>query len=226
MPKVKVKDGLVWWQHEVTDDDGKKRLAHETAFRGMIIEVPKDEAKRLRDLGAVIDPSEELPLGGELSPVPSTASDNELVAWVSVANRQDILDAIRQQPELGDRILAAHEIVQRQLQEQSEFLGGIKPDIERVQAEAVESNATGADGGVGDGDGDVTNDDDDDDVDADDVVKGNVDAISKFLSENPSRHADILEAEKRRAAADGAKPANVRDGVVMAVQAAAAHTTN
>jgi hypothetical protein len=128
MPQVKVRHGAVTWQVRVG-----KREQTETAFRNMVVDMPQSEIDRLKPLGAVVDVNEELPLGGRLTPIPSTASDQELIAWASVANRDEIIAEIQRQPALGDRILAAHEIVQRQLEEQNELLGGLKPDIEEIR---------------------------------------------------------------------------------------------
>jgi hypothetical protein len=221
--KIKVRHGAVTWQRE--GDDGREIT--ETAFRSQVVDIPAGEAERLKALGAVVDPGEELPMGGRLSPVPSTASDAELVAWASVANREEILAEIKRQPALGDRILAAFEVVQQQLRDQNELLGGLRPEIEQAieEGEAVS-------GGEGDGEGDSGGDGEADligsppatDVNLDEVVAGNVDSVSKFLSENPAQAAGVLEAENRRASQPGANPPHPRQGVLAAVEAAAAHS--
>lgn len=55
----------------------------------------------------------------------------------------------------------------------------------------------------------------------DGIVKGNRDAVTKFIAENPQHASKILEAENRRAAIEEEQP---RVSVVRAVQAAAGHT--
>jgi len=223
--KVKIKHGLAFY----FDESGENPVQL-TAFRTQVIDVSAKEAKRLKSLGAAVDVDEELPLLGRITPLPNTASDEELLAWVSVASRSEIAQAVEDRPELGDRILAARDTIQERMEAQQELLSGISSDIkkaqeraqERAQVEEEEEDliGEGEEEGEGEGEGEELHDN------PDEIVKGNVEAVSKYLSENPDQAQVILDAETRRAdalRASGDKRAKVREGVVQAAQAAAAH---
>lgn len=225
MAKVKIKHGLAFY----FDESGENPVQL-TAFRTQVIDVSAKEAKRLKSLGAAVDVDEELPLLGRITPLPNTASDEELLAWVSVASRSEIAQAVEDRPELGDRILAARDTIQERMEAQQELLSGISSDIkkaqeraqERAQVEEEEEDliGEGEEEGEGEGEGEELHDN------PDEIVKGNVEAVSKYLSENPDQAQVILDAETRRAdalRASGDKRAKVREGVVQAAQAAAAH---
>lgn len=254
MPKVKIKHGLAFY----LDESGENPVQL-TAFRTQVINVSEKEATRLKELGAAIDAEAELPLVGRLTPLPNTASDEELLAWCSVASRDEIAQAVEDRPELGDRILAARDIVRERMEAQQELLSGIEDHVKEAQAAGKKRAKAGSRqsaptsgqagphqtrsqaGAVDDDDEDLIGDDGDEEEEEleeegdgdelhdnlDEVVKGNVEAVSKYLSENPDQAQAILEAEDRRAAAareaGDQQRARVRDGVVQAAQAAAAH---
>lgn len=226
--KVKIRHGLAFYIGE----DGHQY----TAFRGQRVDVPSSEAERLKTLGAAVAADDELPMLGRITPIPNTASDEELIAWVSVANNAEIAEAIAEQPALGDRLLAARDIVKKRMEEQDEILSGVDDVIKKAKALAKKRKAgtkrgaptSGADGhnatvAIPDEDGDDDEEEDDDEDELDDtnpttVVRGNVGDVAKFLSENPDQYNEVLEAEKALALD---KQREVRPGVVKAVEAAA-----
>lgn len=215
----------------------------QTGFRGMTVDMPEEEFDRLEALGAVMPADEELTRGGTLMPLPNTASDEELIAWVSVATRDEIAAQIADTPHLADRLLTARDAVKQKLAEQNEILGGVQDAVDeglelaakREQAQTQpspegaapeaggEGDDTKSDGDAGDG-GDATNEITDEAIG--EVIHGTVAVVSKFLSEHPEQFQRILAAERERAQESGAKPDHVREGVVTAAQAAAAHVAN
>jgi hypothetical protein len=230
--KVKVRHGLAFY----LDKDGHQR----TVFRNQKVSMPRSEAERLRAHGAVVDVDEDLPMVGRLTPIPNTASDEELIAWVSVATKGEIVTAISENPALGDRILAARDVVKKRLEAQDELLSGIDSTVKqgtalakkRASAEKRGAPTSGAAGknarnlvstdADDDGDDDEEDDDeDDDDLDEDDpraVVRGNVNEVSDFLVQHPDQAQAVLEAEKALALD---KQRDVRPGVIEAVKQAA-----
>jgi len=196
-----------------------------TAFRGMTVEVPEDEGQRLIDQGAAILPDQELPRGGRMMPLPSTASDEELKAWVSVATSSEIDEACERQPKIADRIRNARKSYEDDMEAQNELQGGVPRQPEKVdngqlnQGESqVSVQGTVVTQPVGDGQG---NGGEPSDEDLDKVVEGTVGDVSEFLSDNPELSQRVLDAEARRANAKNEEP---RKGVLEAVQVAAAHT--
>jgi hypothetical protein len=232
--KVKIRHGLAYYLDETGDGD---KPVQRTAFRGQTIKVSETEATRLKKSGAAVDADEELPMLGRITPIPNTASDEELLAWASVATKDEVARAISEKPALGDRIRAAHETIQERLKAQDEFLSGLEPTIKDAQKAAKRRpKATGKNSAptTGSSGVNVTHtkvDDEEEDLDEleeeeddgeiDDpaeVVKNNVDAISKHLSEHPDQAVAVMEAENALAAEHNRQP---RDGVIRAVQAAA-----
>ena len=231
---VLVRHGMAYF----LDKDGNQR----TVFRGQKVKMPASEAERLRAHGAVVDADAELPRVGRITPIPNTASDEELIAWVSVATKSEIVEAIAQNPALGDRILAARDTVKKRLEAQDELLSGIDSTVKqgsalakkRAQADKSTAPTSGAGGKnatrvTQDADDDEEDedddDDDDDDLDEDDprsVVKGNVGEVSAFLNDNPDKAQAILEAEQDLAQDEDRE---VRPGVVAAAQAAISNKT-
>lgn len=232
LTEVKVRHGLVFYLNE----DGHQL----TAFRAQTVKMSSSEAERLRALGAVVDANEELPRVGRITPIPNTASDEELIAWVSVATKGEIVTAIAENPALGDRILAARDIVARRLEAQNELLSGIDGTVKkgqalgkkRANAEKRGAPTTGAEGkntraliGQADDDEDEDGDDEEDDddeeeLDEDDpraVVRGDLGDISAFLSEHPDKAQDVLQAEKDLALD---QQREVRPAVLTAVEQA------
>jgi hypothetical protein len=229
---VKVRHGLAFY----LDAEGNQH----TVFRNQKVEMPASEAERLEALGAVVGPDDELPMVGRITPIPNTASDEELIAWVSVATKSEIVNAIAENPALGDRILAARDVVQARLEAQNELLGGVSSTVrqgkalakKRAAAEKRGAPTSGADGknarrlldvdpDEDEDDDEEDDDDDDDDLDEDDprsVVRGSVGDVAKFLQANPDKAVEVLDAEKAEALD---KQRDVRPGIVHAVQAAA-----
>jgi hypothetical protein len=234
--KIKIRHALAFY----LDENGHQY----TAFRNQKVEVPTKEAERLKTLGAAVDVDDELPMVGRITPIPNTASDEELISWVSVATTSEIVEAVAEQPELKDRILAARDVVKKRLEAQDELLSGIDKTLKagtalarkRKNASKKGAPTTGADGRnvnavIPDDEVDDEVDDDDEvedeepDYPADDprmVVRGNVGEVAGFLAENPDKAQDVLEAEKAEALD---KQREVRPGVVKAV-AAAVNATN
>lgn len=139
MPSVLVRHGAVRYRVP-----RKGKVATLTAFRGMTVDMPQEEIDRLEPLGAVVKPGSELERDGKMMPLPNTASDEELIAWVSVATKAEIAAQIAETPLLGDRISTAALKVKEALAAQNELLGGLQETVdegmqlaaEREQAEA------------------------------------------------------------------------------------------
>jgi hypothetical protein len=226
--KVKIRHGLAYY----IDEDGHQY----TAFRGQKVDVPFEEAERLKALGAAIPHDEELPMLGRITPLPNTASDEELIAWVSVATKAEVAQAIAEHPALGDRLLNARDIVLKRLEDQNEILSGVDGVVRQGKALAKKHKAavkrgaptSGADGKnakavIPEDDDDEEDDEDDeeDDLDEDDpasVVKGSTSDISAWLSNHPDQAVAVLEAEKALALD---RQREVRPSVIFAVEAAA-----
>jgi hypothetical protein len=224
-----------------------------TAFRNMTVELfDEKEIERFKRLGAVIPPDEELQKPGRMMALPETAADEEILNWVADAQASEVRQLILDRPHLADRIRAAAEVVKERFRIQEEQLSGVVKQVEEFEAEIPEDQrkpqpapgsadpgapptppapgtqqinppgGTGepqdnGDGGSGDGGS----------VDPDEVVKGSVAEVSKYLSEHPTEAPMVLEAENRRveaARAAGKADEQPRAGLVRAVQAASAHT--
>lgn len=233
MAKVKVRHGAVTYSTKIGDRD-----VQESAFRGMIIDISEEEADRLRSYGAVVDADAELSLPGRLAPIPNTASDEELVSWASVANRDEIAAAIADRPEIGDRLRAAAEVVKRRLDAQNELLGGLDDVVKQGQkeakkrAKAAEERDKAQRGGnraakkaapakQAPPSGGADDDDDEEDDIADVVASDDPQEVVQFVAENPHLASQVLEAENERAKASNGQP---RDIVIKAVEAAASHS--
>lgn len=232
MAKVKIRHGLAFYLDETVKD----RPVQRTAFRTQVIDVSSNEAARLKSIGAAVAEDEELPRQGVLTPIPNTASDEELIAWVSVATKDEIAQAVAERPLLKDRLLSAADIIKKRLEAQQDLLNGLKPAIskgERLAAKRKEGQSAPTTGLTGrnqvtqsqdEEDLDDLEDEDEDEeeeLDEDDpreVVKGNVDHVSKHLSEHPDQAGAVMEAENDLAEAQKRAP---REGVIKAVQAAA-----
>jgi hypothetical protein len=203
MAKIKIRHGLAFYNTVV---DGKE--VEQTAFRNQIVDVSDKEATRLKRLGAAVDEGTELTLPGRIMPLPNTASDEELLAWVSVANAEDVAAEMKKNPGLKDRLDNAVNVFEDRMAAQRDLLSGLKGDIEDAHSAAQ------------------LPDEDEEEFDEDDpreVVKGNVDKVSAWLSEHPDQFDAVLQAEQERRQKENKEP---RDGVVRAVQAAAAHQSS
>lgn len=227
MGKVRVRHGAVTYSVKVGGRD-----VQESAFRGMVIDVSAEEEQRLRSFNAVVDVGTELTLPGRLTPLPNTASDEELIAWASVANKGEVAAAIAARPEIGDRLRAARQVVSEKLKAQNELLGGLDDVIEDGQKQAKQNLKAASKrdkaqrGGVktptkqAQASARVTADDDDEEDDLDDVVKQDGDTVAKFVADNPQHAAAVMEAENRLAQEHNREP---RDVIIQAVTVAAAH---
>jgi hypothetical protein len=213
MAKVKVRHALVTW---TTERNGQ--TVTETAFRNMVVDIPASQADKLREAGAVVEVDEELALPGTPVALPVAASNEEILNWAAHATPTEIQVQVQNRPQLAERLRAAYEEVQKRLQDQNEILGGIVEQAEAVAEEAGNSDdsnqvpTTAAQQAAAEPN----------DEEMDRVVQGNVDEVSKYLSENP-HHADaILQAEQRRATADQKNP---RQGVIEAARAASSSSS-
>src|SRR5688500_11259338 len=107
MKKVKVRHALI--QYRVTGDHGAIRT--EMAFRGQVVELPEDEARRLLADQAVIPPDQPLDRPGMMMRLPEAPTDEEIVAWVSSATTDEIVRLARERPILAHRLQGAAEWV-------------------------------------------------------------------------------------------------------------------
>ncbi|HEU5046149.1 MAG TPA: hypothetical protein VFT75_18660 [Nocardioidaceae bacterium] len=229
---VKVQHGATRWR--APRPNGQPGYVVRTAFRGMLVEIPDDQAQERLDSGAVVLPDAELPRGGRMRPLPSNGSDEELKAWVSVATKDEIDVACEQHPKLADRIRDAREQHDAALEAQNELQGGFVPGAPEVDGQVVTGNpdvtVTGTEvttpvGGAGGAVVDAGDEDEDEDEvtdeELDDLVSETVTKVSEFLGDNPDLAQRVLDAETRRANAANEEP---RKGVIEAARIAAAHT--
>jgi hypothetical protein len=245
MTQVKIRHGLARWMEP--RDDGRGAYFLRTGFRGMTVEVPEKEAERLLagPDPAAVRVDEELKKEGRISPVPTGAGAEELKAWVSVANKEDIEAAVKDHPDMADRILDARRLYETDLAAQNQLQGGAHPET----GSAVTPSDLRPDGeGQGLPDDGIENlggqesivlaepsgtkvEEEDligtpphfTDEELDTIVQGSVEKVSEFLAEQPSLAQRVLDAETRRASVAGAKP--FRSGVQEAVRVAASHAS-
>ncbi len=106
MGQYKIRHALASWVDETTG----QQVGH-TAFRGQIAEIPEDEATRLKAYGAIIGADEELPRPGNIAELSPSPTDEELIAWLSAANTDEVVSLVAERPELRPRIDGALENV-------------------------------------------------------------------------------------------------------------------
>lgn len=225
MPRAKIVHAMAFY----FDKDDNQQIA----WRGQVVDLSEKDYEHLDAIGALIPADSELPVHGKLTPLPNMASDEELIAWVSVATKAEIAAAIADHPALADRLQSAHDEIQKRLKAQDELLSGLKPTIAKGKAKAKTRAAKAAEkkaaadkaaGIVPPPEPEDEEEDEEEELDEDDpreVVKGTVDEVSKFLSEHPETAADILAAEQEAATNDDRE---VRKGIIDAVAAVTGHT--
>lgn len=217
----------------------------ETAFRGMIVDIPADQAERFLALGAIVPEDAELDRPGTMVTLREAPTDEELINWVAGATDTEVQQLVLARPSMAHRVANIQETVKKRYDAQAELLGeraklaeaqaGEFPAVvgqsamldESVTAPApatpVPSVApvapvppTAAAASAAAAIAPALP------VDVDAVVRGTVGEVSKFVSENPQLAAQVLEAETRLATEKNDQP---RQGVVRAVQVAAGHTS-
>jgi hypothetical protein len=156
--------------------------------------------------------------------LPESPTDEEVIAWVRSARREEVIALAQLRPDLVDRISGAMDRVERDYKRQMELLGHAVPD--RPAAGAGNDPAVtyppnpgdGAPTGAGGGSGDPSGLSPDEIAElADSVVLGSVEEVSSYLADNPTHAQAVLDAETRH------KNGKPRNGVVTAAQAAAGH---
>lgn len=217
MAKYKVRHGLISYTAERNG-----REVRETAFRGQVVDIRKDEVERLESHGAIVSEDEELPRPGSMLPLPETASDEEIRNWALGATDAEVREVIQTRPMLADRVEAAHRAVKEDLEHQAEHLG---EKAEVAQEAAKESEEEEQEEQSSESSAPTTATEQqraqaEAETEADNVVKGSNAEVSKYLSEHPEHANAIMDAETRRAQATGEEP---RQGVRRAVEAAAGH---
>jgi hypothetical protein len=95
----KVRHAMANW----TNEDGTPGMA----FRNQVVEIPDNEAARLKKHFALIGPDEEVEHPGILSDLPQSPSDEELLNWIENANVSEVRALTAQRPELVPRIEGA-----------------------------------------------------------------------------------------------------------------------
>jgi hypothetical protein len=239
MARRKVRHAIVQYLIEV---NGRQRF--ETAFRGMVVDIPEDQVERLDSLGATVAEEQELARAGSMLTLPETAGDAEIMSWVMGATNDEVKNLVQQNPVMAPRIEAAFASVQQRFEEQNLHLGGLRKvaqeaaeEQEKVGATTTTDNSGGTSPAPQSSDttepavndpGEAARAEDDavppeepeesSEEDADKVVRSNADTVKKYIAENPHRANAILEAEERRAQGKGE---DVRSSVVRAAQAAA-----
>lgn len=227
MPKAKIRHGLAFYMDE---DDNQQ-----TAWRGQVVNLSQEEYDRLDKFGALLPVDAELPVHGKMTPIPNMASDEELLAWVSVATKAEIEAAIAERPAIADRLQAAQDEVQKKLEAQNELLSGLKGTIaagkrkakkraasatKETTAQKAKAKAQQAEASSDEADGEEEEEELDED-DPREVIKGTVDEVSAFLAEHPEAADDILAAEQEAATNDDRE---VRKGVEEAARLAKSNT--
>ncbi len=232
-------------RHAVLQYRSKNALGQdtfETAFRGMFVELTDEgEIDRFKKYGAIVDLEENLTRPGQMLSLPDTATDSEILSWVTGATVEETEMLVRERPVMADRILAAQESVKQRFEEQAQHLGGLKAIAKETQesesaalnvttdnsaglAPAPQPSATdrpavndpGEVPNVASGPGQIlANDGSLSDEEADKIVSGPVKSVTEYISENPRHAQAILSAENRRSD-------ETRVSVVRAVQAASA----
>lgn len=204
MAKYKVRHGLI--SYSVGDRT-------EIAFRGQVLDLSQDDVDRLEPHSAIVPEEEELSRPGGMLPLPEAATDEEIRNWVLGATEGEVRQIAELRPMLAERINAAREAVEEELEKQSEHLGqaskAAKKGAKRASTDEAPRTAT-----------EKQRSDEEVAQEVDAVVRRNVDDVSEYLSEHPDRAQAVLEAETRRAADAGDEP---RRGVRQAAEAAAGH---
>lgn len=236
MTVVRAHNAIVRWK--VPRTDGASGHVLVSAFRGMLVDIPDDQASALLESGAVVPAEERLERGGSLAPLPTKGSDEELRSWASDATAEEIEEACAANPEIADRIRAARRRYEENRAAESALSGGLPEGAvagtgaQAGGADEEDSSSSTAPAAATDDDTpapatgeDSTGADDllfsNEDLDA--VVVGNVQAVRDFLAANPAQASRVLEAESRRATAAGEA---VRKGVEYTVQTIVADATS
>lgn len=243
MAQRKVRHATV--QYFIKNDKGDV-TSFETAFRGMVVDIPEDQVERLDRLYATVPVDADLERPGRMLTLPDTAGDAEILSWVMGASNTEVEALVAERPTMAARILAAKESVTARFAEQNEHLGG---QLQTIADEAETPGSAAVPGlGAEDNSGGTTpapqasetptpavNSPGDAGTQApqtgviatlapeqaDRVVKGNAKAVTDYLSENPVNAAAVLEAEGRLAVDEGREP---RVSVLRSAEAAAGFT--
>lgn len=215
------------------------------AFRGMTVDIADEaDVNRLVKYNAIVKPDVELEKPGEMLALPQSATDEQILSWVASATPTEVKALVEERPILADRIRAAAEDVQERLKKQHELLSGVvkaaddgarvaaDQEAERKAAKEAEAERKAKEAEENGGQPPVpgavplaNSDDSQATEDVDEVIKGNVGEISKYLAAHPEQAQAVLDAENRRVDAQRAagKDEQPRAGLVRAVQAAAGH---
>lgn len=218
----KIKHALV--TYVVTKEVGGKTVkSYETAFRNQVVDIPDDQVKRLDDLGATVAPKTSLERPGTMMVLTDTATDEEIVSWVTGATEAETEALIADRPVMADRIRAAAATVAERFAEQNRHLGGVDGTPATVDAAGGGSEADTPEAEAeGDDDEDLIGDPPTS-VDPADVVKGTAREVAEYIANNPDQANAILVAEEARAVAS---KEDVRVTIVRAAEAAAGFTSS
>lgn len=218
MARVKVRHALASW---FEDNDNK------LAFRGEVVDIPEGpRLDQLRAENAVVDEDAELDRPGEMVPITSAPSDEELFNWLAAATSDEITQLVADRPDLAGRILEAYEGVQRAYETQREMLSGKVDELIAAGATAPEPDSAMLADVEPPAQVDPTippSADTQTSVVADDmdqIVQGTVTEVAEYLSRNPAMAQAVREAEERRVSGSNEEP---RQGVMRAVDIAQKH---
>lgn len=220
---VKVRHALVNYTVPGKDNRGNDRELDEIALRGQIVDIPRDQVDRLKTLGAVVAPDVDLERPGVMMALPESPTDEEILAWVRSARREEVVALAQGRPELVDRLSGAMDRVERDYARQMELLGHAVPDRRPVAGEPAPAPTVppvpptppnpNDPAALGNPDGHVY-----DGPAAAEVVKGSVEQVAEHLAEYPDQAQAILDAENVHT------KGKARNGVLAAVQAAIGHS--
>lgn len=229
MPKAKVQHALFTY---TVKKDG--RTLNELALRGAVIDLDDSELERGLELGALIEADAPLKVNGNMPVLPESASGEEILNWVLAATPDEVKTLAQNRPNLSEQLAGAMEVASTRETQQQEMLGKAieiaeevnttPPPLSTEEAEALaqaEAEALAKAEAEAEEKGQNSEPQSGSEVlDPTEVIKGNVQAITSYLSTNPGEAQAVLEAENTAAESEKREP---RAGVVRAVQVAASH---
>jgi hypothetical protein len=123
MALYKIRHAIAAWTHE----DGTPGQG----FRNQVVEIPDNEAERLKNHFAIIGPDEEVEHPGILQDLPTSPSDEEILGWISNANASEVRALIATRPELAPRVEGALTSVKAARAYEDQHLNDIRLAIQR-----------------------------------------------------------------------------------------------
>jgi hypothetical protein len=108
------------------------------AFRGQVVDIHDEEAKRLMKGNAIIGVDDELEHPGILQDLPVAPTDEELVNWIVAANVSDVKALVEERPEIAPRVEGALNHVKTMRAYEDTHLNEIRNSLQPGGAETDE----------------------------------------------------------------------------------------